>query len=300
MKTFAAFLVVALYSTAAVQCNLPHYTFVKSFLQGIQECAEYYEISSCDLNGFIQASYPNSAIVKKLIRCTLLNLQAYDDNSGIIESAFQNWFSPAPEDTCYLNRTRECIANSVSEGQDNDSKAYAVFQCYYSQYGNLVDSEQFVINSPNEVKTLANAALVIANLPQCVLNEYSQGNIIDDSNFPAVLLTQYVRGGYYTIEGGLQLNVLYTQYGNPELLAPQTQQCVDAAVAAAPHGASNAEILASIFRNCLSHIVPTLQELQDAAAELLAAVSFPAPTCGCDVCADDAPAPFYNRIVRRR
>ncbi|XP_055589817.1 uncharacterized protein LOC129741998 [Uranotaenia lowii] len=271
--------------------TFPFYSYVKSFRTGLRECAKYYEVSDCDLNRYIQDSFPETDVVKKLVRCALVNLAAWDDASGVLDNVIRNYFHPVPEDTCYHNRTQDCISKALGScnSLDQFSKAYLSFQCYFNQYGNLLtDEDRFIPYAPYEVQELAVNSLVIADLSQCVLKQHALGNIIDEPHFPSLLLAHYLHSVYYTSRDGIQLEILYDQYGNKELLTPETHQCVEAAQAA-PGGSHHSDKLYRIFSRCLQHIVPTLQELQDGAASLIVDDQ----DCGCDVCTQ---TPFYNRV----
>ncbi|XP_055589818.1 uncharacterized protein LOC129741999 [Uranotaenia lowii] len=289
MKFLVPLLFLAIHSASAQSTVFWQYTYYKSFLTSLRECAEYYEVSNCDLNAYIEASYPSNEIVKKLIRCTLYGLGAWDDNAGVQENVIQSFFIPALEDTCYLDRTRECL-KSIECGNVYD-KAYGSFQCYYNHFGNLSPDEKFLPLSGEELGLLASQTFDIADLPQCVLQKYANGHVLDQPSFPFVLFTYLVRGGYYRIDGGLQLGNMFVQWGKSELLTPETQQCVEKAIHESGDSAQ-VDIVHRIYSSCLGEILH-LDQVLEANAKLLRDEED--VSCSCNVCAD-AEAPIYNKV----
>lgn len=97
---------VGLFCNPLVRCQLSHFTTVKSFSGALHECAEYLEVSNCTLRRYVEDSYPECDIVKKLIHCTLLNLVAWTE-TGLKHQVMVSFFDPAPGDSCYENRTAD-------------------------------------------------------------------------------------------------------------------------------------------------------------------------------------------------
>ncbi|XP_039445517.1 general odorant-binding protein 69-like [Culex pipiens pallens] len=290
-------IIAALGSLCLVQGNIVHYIFYKSFPSTLRECAQYNEIPDCTLQRYIADSYPCDEPVKRLIHCTLSGLGAWDDKDGLREHVIRNSFKPTPEDTCYLNRTRECIKNALAPLADDDfhGRAYEIFQCYYRQYGNLIDDDQSVPKDSLELAQLTQLSLIIQNLPRCVLIQYSKGDILDEPHFPELLLLWLIRGGFYDAkQGGIQLANLSSQFGHPELDTPQTEQCIRAAERTVCDEKEAVKAF-TIFKLCLKDITPILRLVKDAAKALVGEEK----SCGCcKECSYPAVSPVYNRFVR--
>ncbi|KXJ76635.1 hypothetical protein RP20_CCG009317 [Aedes albopictus] len=278
MRTFAACLVFSLcaMSAAFAADNLDHYFSYKEFDAYFRECGEYYEVPNCTLDEYIANAFPNEPEVQKLIHCTMIIFKGWQDGSGVVEYVMSDFFNPAPEDTCYADRTRECIQNSPAPCDTNTTLAYKAFQCYYRQYGNLNQSRQFMPYTCREVQVLFETSIAIVNVPRCELINYSNGQFLDQPNFADVMYVIFVRGGFYDMNLGLSLRNLYTQCGKPELLTPETQQCVDAATAAWD-GQKRKDLIYAIFVNCLQKTITFAQELQVVATSMVTGQPVPCP-----------------------
>ncbi|XP_053691977.1 general odorant-binding protein 45-like [Sabethes cyaneus] len=265
MKGLAIILVLAVYSSKAL-ADLPHYTTYKSFQTAFYECAEYYRVPNCTVRRYIEQSYPPEEEVKKLIRCTLINLGSWDDETGVHEQVLKNYFVPRPDDTCYEKRTRECLASIV---YDNDyTRAYESFKCYLRYYGELISDDEFVPYEQLELQQLALTSLTIAHLPLEVLIQYCKGEFEGEKNFPDLLYIFLVRGGFYSSQSGWNLANLYTQLGYDILLDPATQQCLDD-VAKEKCNADELTRLFEQWQRCIGPYVPLQQYIQIAAKQLL-------------------------------
>ncbi|XP_039445503.1 general odorant-binding protein 69-like [Culex pipiens pallens] len=276
MRTLISVVLFGLLSISTVQCRLPHYTIFKSFPQALQECAEYLEVSNCTLQRYVEDSYPNCEIVKKLLHCTLLNLVAWKEDSGVEHHVMVSFFEPAPQDTCYENRTAECVRNVLATCQDKLSQAYEVFQCYYRQYGNIRESKQWIPNTANEFNELISLAIELANVPRCERIQYARGNILDQPSFARAFMIGCVRAGYYSLQDGVYLSSFYTEFGVPEVLTKQTEECV-AAVSRQYCDSDHTTRLYHIFKKCLADVLPTLSLVQQLQAQEVGT-----DLCGCE------------------
>ncbi|XP_055542808.1 uncharacterized protein LOC129728395 [Wyeomyia smithii] len=265
MKSIATILVLAAYSSL-VLADLPHYTTYKSFQTAFYECAEYCRVPNCTVRRYIEQSYPPEEEVKKLIRCTLINLGALDDDNGVLQQVMRNYFVPRPDDTCYERRTRECLESIVYD--DVYTRAYESFKCYLRNYGTLISDDEFVPNEHLELDQLALTSLIISNLPFDVLIQYCRGNIQDEKHFPDLLYVIMVRGGYYSPQNDWNLGNLYTQLGNDILLDPSTKKCI-ADVAKEKCNADEITKFFETWKRCLSAYVPLLDHIQHAAKKLI-------------------------------
>lgn len=249
--------------------DISHIAIYKSFPKALQECAEYLEVSNCTLQWIREDSYPNVEEVQRLIHCTLVNLGAWDHESDTVRShVLRSFFQPAPGDCCYLNRTLECVQCVNSKHEDHYERVYESFQCFNHNYGSLVSSDQYVPFERSGLFRIIETGFKLRTLPRCTLEQYSEGNILDDAHFARVHLACALRGGYYSLQSGLNLQAVYVQFAHPELLTTETKQCCDAA-AREECDSDHATKLYRIFRNCLKDIIPTLGLFQTAAKNVL-------------------------------
>ncbi|XP_058449242.1 uncharacterized protein LOC131429208 [Malaya genurostris] len=307
MRSILAIIILRLLACPVVRCDFPHYITFKSFPTALAECAEYFQVSNCSLRNFIERDYPDEPIVKKLLHCTMVNLCTWDDSTGVREFVFRNFFQPNPDDSCNENRTRECVQGSLRQLNDDcyNSRAYETFKCYFRHFGELLESDQFIPNEELELQQLVQTSLIIESLPRSVLAQYCRGDIWEEPHFPEVLLNIFVRGGYYSLGSGIQLENIYTQLGNPELLTPQTSQCCEA-VASSLCDPSHATKLFQIVRKCLRELTPTEKYIKEAAKVLIGedgsagscAVRPPSPSSSCNSCGAqwNEQIQVYNRV----
>ncbi|KXJ82514.1 hypothetical protein RP20_CCG013136 [Aedes albopictus] len=249
--------------------GLDHYVGHKDFDTMFRECGVYFDVPDCILDEYVVNAYPDEPEVRDLIHCTLVGSKAWHDGSGVVEHVISNFFNPDPEDTCYAGRTRDCIQNSMATGDNNVTLAYKVFKCYYRQYGNLNHSAQFLPCSAQELQVLIKTSIAIVNVTLDELVKYSNGILLDQPQFIELIYVIFVRGGFYCTGQGIMLNNLHTQFGNPELLIPETQQCVNV-VNAAWDGHRKRDLIYAYFVKCLRRNTPWLQLIQDVAASLVA------------------------------
>lgn len=189
--------------------------------------------------------------------------------------------------------TEHEIAFETLECGNNVTLAYKAFHCYYRQYGNLNHSEQFMPCSPQELQVLIKTSIAIVNVSQAELVNYSNGAVLDQPNFAELIYVIILRGGFFTGQG-LFLANLHTQFGNPELLTPETQQCVDAATAAW-NGQRQKDLVHAYFVNCLRRITPWMQLIQDVATGLVRGSNAPCSTsCTTTSNTPSAVQPCYN------
>ncbi|KXJ71239.1 hypothetical protein RP20_CCG021149 [Aedes albopictus] len=262
MRTLAIIVSVGLVSVAVSEYI--HYIINKSFDNALKECAQYYEVSTCDLNQYVAESYPDKPEVRRLVRCTLINLQSWYDSTGLIQSEIVNFFEPSPADDCYVNRTQACLnaLNATVDPTDVYNAAYQSFMCYFRNYGNLVSTDQFLRYAPLEYTQALATTTEVLELSQDTLVEFCKGNILNNDQFPTFLYQSSVRFGFFTVLGGVQLKRLYNQFGNAQLLAPETQQCVQK-VAEDYCGSDDTTIMFQTHVQCLKGLVPTVQLLRE-------------------------------------
>ncbi|XP_062541907.1 general odorant-binding protein 69-like [Armigeres subalbatus] len=214
------FLLIVFQAVATVLTDdLLHYITDKSFDTALRECAQYFLISNETLARYYQQRFPCVDEVKQLVRCTMINLNAYDDNTGPLENVLGNFFKPHVWDTKHTERTKNCVARALNRTSPSDvfQRAYDTFICYYHQLGTLVSDDQLVPCTPLEFKQVMTFVESALNMPAEVLLQYSQGNVLNEPSYPNALYIFAVRAGYYSVSDGIQLGNLYTQFGVPEI-----------------------------------------------------------------------------------
>ncbi|KAL9705658.1 hypothetical protein quinque_009176 [Culex quinquefasciatus] len=251
------------YLTAGVRSDLAQYTAYKGFPAAWQECGEYFEVPNCTLEQYREDSYPCEGAVKELIRCSLINLSAWNDTTGVRQHVIRNYFQPAAEDSCYENRTKECLKRIDSNDDVCATGRTESFRCYYRQYGNLISSAQFSPYESDELVQLTAYSFSVRHIPKCVLLQYAKGDILEEPHFPAVLLTWLLRGA---------------------------QLCDE----------SHATKAYQIFKRCLHHIVPIVELIQAVAQELVKECDRPCGHCQQDLrqFAPVTAPPVYNVYFR--
>lgn len=303
MQALIASLVLTFYTVWAgdVPTFYPQFAVYKSFPSALAECAQFYEVSNCSLDRIVKDSFPNEREVKKLVRCVFVNLRCWNDAAGVQEHVIHSFFNPTPEDSNFLDRTRECIKKSqlqLESSSDVETQAYNAFICYYRQYGNMNNTNQFLPLLPQELDQLVLASLSLASVSNEALVEFSLGNMLDNSEFIDVLAIIFIRGGFS--HHNSMLNHLYIQFANPEILSPKTEQCVEATFNTLPCYTSEKEQLYRVFRNCFQEITDILSLVHRLSNKLLGSDS----TCSSGS-STKAPsktysqAPFYNVAPRR-
>lgn len=274
MDRIVSTLLISLCATSAVlSYELPHAVVEKSFDDALRECAEYFLVSDCEVDRYYKEGFPAKHKVKQLIRCTLFNLNAYDDATGVAENVLGNFFKPCSTDHDYVERTRVCVKKALDEICPDDvySRPYASFLCYYHDYGNIVSEAQFIPKTELETWQLEIFVESVLSLPYEVIVQYSEGRVLNEPHFPHAAYVFAVRGGYYTLDGGIQLARLYTQFGNPELLSAETVQCA-AKVAQTYCNSDYVTKNYYTFLNCIHPYLP-LENLVQASAQKQVACS---------------------------
>ncbi|XP_055542741.1 uncharacterized protein LOC129728329 [Wyeomyia smithii] len=252
---------------------------LKSLADAQQQCASYLRLSNETVERYVKNGYPDEPSVRKLVHCLLINLNVWDNNNGIKEYVIRNYLQPSPSDCCYVNRTQACIQKELCQvpQTDNVARAYWSFVCYYQHFGNLINEKQFVPYTELERQQHVIEAFSIENIPRQVLENFSRGSIICASQLPELLYTLFVRVGFYDPEMGFNLDRLYTQFGNSDLLSNNTRAC-EANVRQRYCYEPNR--LSETFQQCLMNSISTLQLIQDVAKQALEQPSSPCSTCG--------------------
>ncbi|XP_053692068.1 uncharacterized protein LOC128740545 [Sabethes cyaneus] len=255
---------------------------LKSLADAQQQCASYLRLTNETVARFVKTGYPDEPSVRKLVNCILINLNAWDDDIGIKEYVIRNYLHPYSTDCCYANRTQACLQKALCQipRTDNIARAYSSFLCYYQHFGDLVNEKQFVPYRKQAIHHHVEAFL-IENIPRQTLESFSKGNILCANQFPDLLYTLFLQGGFYDAENGFYLDRLYTQFGNEDLICNNTRLC-EANVR--QKFCDEPTRLSETFKQCLINSMPTLKYIQDVAKQLL---EQPATTC--NICGSPAP-----------
>ncbi|EAT42033.1 AAEL006398-PA [Aedes aegypti] len=210
---------------------------LKSFRQQLDECAEYLQISAGSVENLVAYNYvTDDPSLKCLIRCAGINggwWSVGGNNSGLQAPVIESYFAPGCDDTCYVKRTQDCISANVVPCQDDCSKAYQTFLCYYHQYGNLKSSEEYIPLPPLDAVQAAVDCMLILRIPKELLEQYAQGVFPEVPETQCLYRCQYLAEGIYD---GVTFNLTrdyireYT-VPSPQIKDPATQACVDNALA---------------------------------------------------------------------
>lgn len=242
---------------ALVRCDLSHYTTYKSFSTALYECGEYFEVDNTTLDQYRYYGYPSTPEVKRLVHCACVNLGAWNDNTGVRKNVIQFLFKPNEHDTEYEERTQHCLDKICTDGYDQNYLAYETFSCYYRQYGRLVKDEVYVPLEAVEFFALLTFIQNILVVTPEKLNQFAQGDFLNDPVFKQALYVGFVRVGAFSSKKGLSPEVAYAQYNFPQLLAPSTGQCV-ADVSAKYSQLNSEELLYLVYKQCFDSFVHPL------------------------------------------
>ncbi|XP_055642862.1 general odorant-binding protein 45-like [Toxorhynchites rutilus septentrionalis] len=258
----------------------------KSLATARQECALYLHMSNDTIGSCSRNGYPDEPKIRNLVHCMLINVNAWDENNKLKQHVLKNFFKPTDSDTCYENRTRDCLEKIDLPHRDTIGRAYSSFLCYYRQYGNVVEEEQFIPYRDNTRRQLMTEALAIENVPRHVLEKISEGKFLDLKEAPNLVFTYTVRTGFYEPPIGTNFGRLYTQHGVPELL--NEAQCCEATIRRQYYEEPTRAY--QTFKQCVSHLVSTLEMVKSVAKDLLKAPK--TPYCGS--CGSPAPYGRYG------
>ncbi|XP_058827369.1 general odorant-binding protein 45-like [Topomyia yanbarensis] len=241
MKLFIFFMISTVatvhsgFRSAPFDVEESHFAYqLKTFRESLDECAEYLEVSKDVVNRLVAHNYvtPEKEL-KCLIRCAGVNSGWWNDTIGIQGPVIESYFQPAADDTCYVRRTKECINSKLAVCQDDCSKAYEAFLCYYHQWGNLKCSEQYIPLTNLEQIQSAVDCINILRTPANLLEQFIQGVVPDVPETRCLYRCQYMAEGIYDQATGFNLPRLYARESkvpSPEILADSTKTCIENAL----------------------------------------------------------------------
>lgn len=266
--------------------------FLKSLGEAQQECAEYQGISNETVEHYARNGYPDSSCVRELVHCIVFTVNAWNEISGIQDHVISQFFNPAPSDSSYQDRTKDCLRETVDclPKHDQAGRAYNSFLCYYRNYGNVVQERKYVPYFDSIRERYYKDFFVVKSVPRNVLRQFAAGDILNTEQFAGVYYTYALGAGFYDLVDGLNLERVYVQFGIPEILSESTRCCVTSVRRQYPEGPKRVE---ETFKQCLQQLLPSLQTIQKAAQEYLEetpehVLPLPSPP-SCHKCGSPAP-----------
>ncbi|XP_055624905.1 uncharacterized protein LOC129767751 [Toxorhynchites rutilus septentrionalis] len=212
-----------------------HFAYqLKSFRQSLDECAEYLEIPPEVVDRLLAFNFlTHDRDLKCLIRCAGINSGWWNELTGVQSPVIESYFQPACGDVSYRRRTQECIDSKLVACQDDCSRAYESFLCYFHQYGNLKCSEEYIPLSQLEAVQAAVDCIKILQIPRELLEQYSSGIIPDVPATHCMYRCQYLAEGLYDSQYGLNLTRFYIRHHDlPSLdyLTENAKACTEIAL----------------------------------------------------------------------
>ncbi|XP_058456395.1 general odorant-binding protein 45-like [Malaya genurostris] len=207
---------------------------LKTFRDTLDECAEYLEVSGEAVNRLVAQNFiTQEKELKCLIRCAGINAGWWNDTTGIQGPVIESYFQPAADDTYYARRTKECINSQVAPCNDDCSRAYEIFLCYYHQWGNLKGSEQYIPLTDLEQVQSAIDCINILRIPSNLLEQFAQGIVPDVPETRCLYRCQYIAEGAYDPSSGFNQPRLYAREAlvpSSEILSDSTKSCLENAL----------------------------------------------------------------------
>uniref|UniRef100_A0A2M4BP08 Putative odorant binding protein n=1 Tax=Anopheles marajoara TaxID=58244 RepID=A0A2M4BP08_9DIPT len=204
----------------------------KSFLQSMQDCAEYLQVPRHRLAQYMAYEFPEDEDTKCLIYCVGVDLRWWNNTCGLNEPGIVNFFQPVQGDRQYEKRTNECLERNVRSVKlpNNCCQAYETFQCYFREFGNLVTCPQYVPLTKLQATQAALDCLNILRISDELLKCYSEGNVRDVPETRCLYQCIDLRTGLYTPEHGIYLSRFYLrdlESNDLRYLSQETKTCRD-------------------------------------------------------------------------
>ncbi|XP_053685883.1 general odorant-binding protein 45-like [Sabethes cyaneus] len=207
---------------------------LKSFRQALDECADYLVIPLEVVDRLQAQSFvTNEPELRCLIRCAGFNLGWWNDTAGVQSPVMEAFFQPAPGDTCYAGRTRECLDAKIAVCTDDCSRAYETFLCFFQQYGKLRCTSEYVPLPTLDAVQAAVECINILQIPNELLEQYSRGLFPECQETKCLYRCQYLAEGLYDTRQGFNLRRLYArehEHPDLELLSESTKACTELAL----------------------------------------------------------------------
>ncbi|XP_053677662.1 general odorant-binding protein 45-like [Anopheles nili] len=184
-----------------------------TFDGALQECASQLGIAPERLEKecYNLLLHPADRDSMCLVRCIGVLLRFWNDTTGLRESVIQQYYQPAPEDTCYRNRTQRCLEALEPTVTDVCERAHRSFLCYHQQFGNLVRADRYVPKTPLEMRQVQQDCLDILGLSPKRLVLYREGHFPDDAETQCFVRCVGLRTGLYSDKQGPNVDRLFVQ-----------------------------------------------------------------------------------------
>lgn len=268
MKIHCSIAVVALVLPTLSLASYWESPYLKSFDEAQAECAQYQRLSDETVEQYASNGYPDDNCVRELVHCSVLNVNAWNETTGIKDHVIRQFFVPSPSDSFYQDRTQECLRETVAclPNHDQIGRAYKSFLCYYRNYGNVAQEQQFVPFKNSTRKDLYKDAICIKSVPRSVVHQFANGDILNTEQFSEVYYAYVIRTGLYDPEVGINFERTYAMFGNPQIISEKIR-CCETAVRRQYH--EEPKRLVESFKQCLQFYVTSLATIQEAAQELI-------------------------------
>ncbi|XP_001850706.2 general odorant-binding protein 45 [Culex quinquefasciatus] len=244
MKLWGAFLVVALATASSAYFKPPppppeveesHFAYQeKTFRRALDECAEYLEVPAETVEHLVSHRFQTSEQnLKCLIRCAGINAGWWNDTAGVQGPVIESYFQPSPDDTCFDRRTRECLEARAPLCQDDCSRAYEAFLCYYHQYGNLRWSQEYIPLPHLEAVQASIDCINILRIPRELIEQYSRAIVPNVPETQCLYRCQYLAEGLYDPQYGFNHTRFYIRHHDQparEFLSDETRSCTEHAL----------------------------------------------------------------------
>lgn len=269
MKLQSAFATVALMLPTLTLAAFWESPFLKSIEEAQQECVTYQRLSNETVERYARSGYPDDSCARELVYCIVYTLNAWDFTNGIRDPVISQFFKPSHTDSKYEDRTKECLRETVDclPKHDQEGRAYKSFLCYYRNYGNVVQERKYVPYFDKTRELYYRDSLIVKSVPRNILHKFAAGDILCTEEFAEVYYTYVLGAGFYDPEVGINLERAYVQFENPELLSESTK-CCEASVRRQYQ--EEPKRLAETFKQCLQHLLPSLETIKKVAKEFLA------------------------------
>uniref|UniRef100_A0A182KHC5 Uncharacterized protein n=1 Tax=Anopheles christyi TaxID=43041 RepID=A0A182KHC5_9DIPT len=183
-----------------------------TFDEALQECATQLGIPAERLEQeYNLLLYPADRDSMCLVRCIGVLLRFWNDTTGLREATIRQYYEPAPEDQCYLNRTRACLDALEPTVTDVCERAHRSFLCYHQQFGYLRKVDRYVPKTPLEMKQIQQDCLDMFGLEANRLAQYQDGQFPDDPETQCFVRCVGLKTGLYSDQDGPHVGRMYIQ-----------------------------------------------------------------------------------------
>lgn len=211
MLSLLILLIIRLAGTSGMLQSSPFY-------HALQVCARDLSVPPDRYEQYRLLIFPDEPYTHCFVRCILMGIRAWHDQTGVRHSALQQYFTPEDHPADAYARVQSCleyVANSCA-AIDSCTKAYWSLNCYKQQFGSYFFSrEQFVPATDIQLaQTMFDCADKL-DIPRSVVAEYRYGNrseLMSCQN-PCFVRCVAISIDLYDDDAGLQWDHVYVQLG---------------------------------------------------------------------------------------